>query len=212
MKKTMKLMSIIMLGCMTVLMMASCLSGDDNDSQDTEWQEWINGVKTQITASRGDYTGYIYYQPQVASQEVDSVAAEWTIINDSAVVLRHVPTSLLVDKLPVRLSAVKEAVSAIGTVGIDVGIVFSAYYQSPIVFSVSPAPVTLKVMVDGQEKTVVIHFHDYDSNSSSYGQFLMSNSNCLIKVYLKDVVVDGNLEVSYSSADYAFLYWLGKKR
>lgn len=212
MKKNFKLFSI-MLGCLAVMALSSCLSdNDDNSDKEKEWNEWYQGFLTEVAASHGNYAGYIYYQPNQKEVKQDSVAGEWAIVNDSILELHAVPTRLFVEKLPENQSALKEAVSAVGTVEMRVKIYYYSYYKSPLLFFVYPEPVKLNVTVEGQEKTVVVNFHDYETDNQSFGQFMMSDGQCLVKVFPKSIVVDKETIKFFTSSDYAFLIWYGKKR
>lgn len=214
MKKNIKLFSV-MLGCLAVMALSSCLGDNDNTSdQEKEWKEWYEGLLAEIAAAQGHYAGFVYYQPDVTSAKLDSVAAEWDIVNDSVIELRGVPTRLFVEKMPDNEanSALKEAINAVGTVNMQIKIVYDAYYKSPLLFYLYPEPVTLNVTVDGQDKTVDVNFHSSYTDNRSYGQTLVSNGECLLRMYPKSIVVDKIAVQYFNSSDYAYLYWYGKKR
>jgi len=210
MKKSIKLFSML-LACLAMLLMSSCLGDDDNDSKEKEWQEWLEDLQKEVVSSYGNYSGYVYFQPDVTVEKLDSVAATWSVVNDSTIDLRGVPASLLVDKMPEQLSSLKEAIAAKGTVNIEVQTIYNLYYMSPVYFYVYPKPVNLLVTIDGEERSVVINFKTSGTESSSYGQYLMSNGRSLIKLYPESVVVNKNTVAQFNSASCAFLYWLGQK-
>lgn len=212
MKKIFKLLAA---GCLllAVVSLSSCLSdNDDNSNAEEQWKEWYESLLKEVAASHGHYAGYVYYQPSVMSTELDSVAAEWDIVSDSIVELRGVPTRLFVEKLPENQTALKDAVSAVGTVNMQVKIIFDVNYQSPLLFYLYPEPVTLNVNVDGQAQTVIVNFNSSYTESKCYGHFLMSDGRCLLRMYPKSIVVDKNTVKYFNSSDYAYLYWLGKKQ
>ena len=212
MKKNIKLFSML-LGCLAVMALSSCLSeSNDNSDQEKEWKEWMEAFKAEVLASHGSYGGFVYYQPDVKSEEQDSVAVEWEIVNDSMMVLQRVPTRLFVEKLSEKHASLKEAVSAVGTVNVPVKIAFNAYYKSPLVFYIYPEPVKLNVNVDGETKAVVISFYDTETYTQSFGQCMVSTSQSLVRVYPKGITQDGVGVKSFDPIDYAYLYWLGKKR
>lgn len=211
MKKNFKLFSML-LGCLAVLSLSSCLS-DSNDNYDAEkeWEEWMKAFRAEVAASHGSYAGYVYYRPDAKSEALDSVAVEWDIVNDSLLVLRRVPTRLFVEKLPEKHASLKEAVSEVGTVNVQVKIAFNAYYKSPLVFYIYPEPVKMDVNVDGEKKAVVINFYDTETNTQSFGQCMVSTSQSLVRLYPKGITLDGIGVKSFDTIDYAYLYWLGKK-
>lgn len=213
MKKNIKLFSM-MLGCLAVMALSSCLSSndDDNKNQEREWQEWVKAFQAEVLAAQGSYAGYMYFQPDEKVSALDSIAAEWDIVSDSVLELRGVPTSLLVDRLSEKHQALKDAVIALGTVNMQVKIGFNVYYKSPLLFYVYPEPVTMNVNVDGENKTVVVNFYNTETNTQSFGQCLVSDGSCLLRLYPKDITEDGKGVKSFTTIDYAFIYWLGKKR
>ena len=212
MKKNIKLFSTL-LCCLAVMALSSCL-GDSDSAADAEkeWKEWYEGFRAEVAASMGNYAGYVYFQPDVKTATLDSVAVQWDIISDSVIVLRDVPTRLFAQKLPENQSSIKEAINAVKTMDMRLKIVFDAYYKSPLLFYVFPEPVTMNITVDGQPKTAVVNFMNYNTADQSFGQVLVSNGQCLIKVYPDNIVVDNSPIKAFNSTDYAFLYWLGKKR
>lgn len=213
MKKNIKLFSM-MLGCLAVMALSSCLSSndDDNKNQEKEWQEWVKAFQAEVLAAQGSYAGYMYFQPDEKVSALDSIAAEWDIVSDSVLELRGVPTSLLVDRLSEKHQALKDAIIALGTVNMQVKIGFNVYYKSPLLFYVYPEPVTMNVNVDGENKTVVVNFYNTETNTQSFGQCLVSDGSCLLRLYPKDITEDGKGVKSFTTIDYAFIYWLGKKR
>lgn len=213
MKKIYKLLAA---GCLllAVVSLSSCLSDSDNNNSDPEkeWKEWIDAVKAEIAAAVGNYAGYVYYQPDVMVSQLDSVAVDWDIVSDSMMVLNRVPAHLLVDKMPETYADLKEAVNAMGTVSVKLKIAYNVYYKSPLLYYVYPEPVKLNVDVDGQTKAVEVDFFNTETNTQSFGQVLVSDGKCLVKLYPKTVRIDGASVKSFDSLDYAYLYWLGKKR
>ena len=213
MKKNIKLFSMT-LCCLAVMALSSCLSSndDDNKNQEREWQEWVKAFQAEVLAAQGSYAGYMYFQPDEKVSALDSIAAEWDIVSDSVLELRGVPTSLLVDRLSEKHQALKDAIIALGTVNMQVKIGFNVYYKSPLLFYVYPEPVTMNVNVDGENKTVVVNFYNTEINTQSFGQCLVSDGSCLLRLYPKDITEDGKGVKSFTTIDYAFIYWLGKKR
>ena len=213
MKKNIKLFSMT-LCCLAVMALSSCLSSndDDNKNQEKEWQEWVKAFQAEVLAAQGSYAGYMYFQPDEKVSALDSIAAEWDIVSDSVLELRGVPTSLLVDRLSEKHQALKDAIIALGTVNMQVKIGFNVYYKSPLLFYVYPEPVTMNVNVDGENKTVVVNFYNTETNTQSFGQCLVSDGSCLLRLYPKDITEDGKGVKSFTTIDYAFIYWLGKKR
>lgn len=212
MKKMYKLLAA---GCLllAVVSLSSCLSdNDDNSEAEKEWQEWYKGFQAEVAASHGPYAGYVYYQPDAKSEEVDSIAAEWDIANDSLMVLRNVPTRLFVQKLPENQSSLKEAILALNTVDVRVKIIFNVYYKSPLLFYVYPEPVTLNINVDGQPKTAVVNFMNFETANQSYGQVMVSDGRCAVNVFLENIVVDKSIVKTFSSYDYVYLNWFGRRR
>ena len=214
MKKIFKLLAA---GCLllAVVSLSSCLGDSDNSSdQEKEWKEWYEALLAEIAAAQGHYAGFVYYQPDVTSAKLDSVAAEWDIVSDSVIELRGVPTRLFVEKMADNEvnTPLKEAISAVGTVNMQIKIIYDVYYKSPLLFYLYPEPVTLNVNVEGQDKTVDVNFHSTYTDSRSYGQTLVSNGECLLKMYPKSIVVDKSAVQYFNSSDYAYLYWYGKKR
>ena len=213
MKKNIKLFSMT-LCCLAVMALSSCLSSndDDNKNQEKEWQEWVKAFQAEVLAAHGSYAGFMYFQPDEKVSALDSIAAEWDIVSDTILELRSVPTSLLVDRLSEKHQALKDAVIALGTVNMQVKIGFNVYYKSPLLFYVYPEPVTMNVNVDGENKTVVVNFYNTETNTQSFGQCLVSDGSCLLSLYPKDITEDGKGVKSFTTIDYAFIYWLGKKR
>ena len=213
MKKNIKLFSMT-LCCLAVMALSSCLSSndDDNKNQEKEWQDWVKAFQAEVLAAHGSYAGYMYFQPDEKVSALDSIAAEWDIVSDSVLELRGVPTSLLVDRLSEKHQALKDAIIALGTVNMQVKIGFNVYYKSPLLFYVYPEPVTMNVNVDGENKTVVVNFYNTETNTQSFGQCLVSDGSCLLRLYPKDITEDGKGVKSFTTIDYAFIYWLGKKR
>ena len=211
MKKNIKLFSML-LACLAVMSLSSCLSdANDNSDEEKEWKEWMAAFKAEVLASHGSYGGFVYYQPDVKSEQLDSVAVEWDIVNDSLLVLRRVPTRLFVEKLSEKHASLKEAVSELGTVNVQVKIAFNAYYKSPLLFYVYPEPVKMTVKVDGKMKEVVVSFYDTEKNTQSFGQCMVSDGRCLVRVYPKSITSDGIGVKSFDTIDYAYLFWLGKR-
>ena len=212
MKRIYKLLAAVCL-LLAVVSLSSCLSdSDDNSEAEKEWQEWYKGFQAEVAASHGPYAGYVYYQPDAKSEDVDSVAVEWDIANDSLMVLRNVPTRLFVQKLPESLSSLKEAISAVNTVDVRVKIMFNVYYKSPLLFYVYPEPVTLNISVDGQPKTAVVNFMNFETANQSYGQVMVSDGRCAVNVFLENIVVDKSIIKTYSNYDYVYLNWFGRRR
>ena len=212
MKKIYKLLAA---GCLllAVVSLSSCLSdNDDNSDAEKEWKEWYEAFKAEVAASHGPYAGYLYFQADATSEKVDSIAAEWDIANDSLMVLRNVPTRLFVQKLPESQSSLKEAISAVNTVDVRVKIIYNVYYRSPLLFYVYPEPVTLNITVDGQPKTAVVNFMNFETANQSYGQVMVSDGRCAVNAFLENIVVDKSIVKTFSNYDYVYLNWFGKKR
>ena len=212
MKKIFRLLAACCL-LSAVVSLSSCLS-DSNDNYDAEkeWEEWMQAFRAEVAASHGSYVGYVYYRPDVKKDSLDSVAVDWDIVNDSLLVLRHVPTRLFVEKLSEKHASLKEAVSEVGTVNVQVKIAFNAYYKSPLLFYIYPEPVKMNVNVDGETKSVVVNFYDTEANTQSFGQCMVSTNQSLVRVYPKNITLDGIGVKSFDTIDYAYLYWLGKKQ
>ena len=213
MKKIYKLLAA---GCLllAVVSLSSCLSDNDNNISDPEkeWKEWMEALNAEIAAAPGSYAGYMYYQAETTSAETDSIAAVWDIVNDSLMVLRNVPTRLFVQKLPESQSTLKEAISAVNTVDVRVKIIYNVYYRSPLLFYVYPEPVTLNITVDGQPKTAVVNFMNFETANQSYGQVMVSDGRCAVNMFLENIVVDKSIVKTFSNYDYVYLNWFGKKR
>ena len=212
MKKIYKLLAA---GCLllAVVSLSSCLSdNDDNSDTEKKWKEWMEAFKAEVAAAPGSYAGYMYYQAETTSAETDSIAAVWDIVNDSLMVLRNVPTRLFVQKLPESQSSLKEAISAVNTVDVRVKIIYSVYYRSPLFFYVYPEPVTLNITVDGQPKTAVVNFMNFETANQSYGQVMVSDGRCAVNMFLENIVVDKSIVKTFSNYDYVYLNWFGKKR
>ena len=149
MKKNIKLFSM-MLSCLAIMALSSCLGDNDNNlDQEKEWKEWYEGLLAEIAAAQGHYAGFVYYQSDVTTAKLDSVAAEWDVVSDSVIELRGVPTRLFVEKMSDSEAnvAFKEAISAVGTVNMQIKTIYDAYYKSPLLFYLYPEPVTLNVIV-----------------------------------------------------------------
>lgn len=212
MKKIYKLLAA---GCLllAVVSLSSCLSdNDDNSDTEKKWKEWMEAFKAEVAAAPGSYAGYMYYQAETTSAETDSIAAVWDIVNDSLMVLRNVPTRLFVQKLPESQSTLKEAISAVNTVDVLVKIIYNVYYRSPLFFYVYPEPVTLNITVDGQPKTAVVNFMNFETANQSYGQVMVSDGRCAVNMFLENIVVDKSIVKTFSNYDYVYLNWFGKKR
>ena len=212
MKKIYKLLAA---GCLllAVVSLSSCLSdNDDNSDTEKKWKEWMEAFKAEVAASPGSYAGYMYYQAETTSAETDSIAAVWDIVNDSLMVLRNVPTRLFVQKLPESQSSLKEAISAVNTVDVRVKIIYNVYYRSPLLFYVYPEPVTLNITVDGQPKTAVVNFMNFETANQSYGQVMVSDGRCAVNAFLENIVVDKSIVKTFSNYDYVYFNWFGKKR
>lgn len=214
MKKNIKLFSM-MLSCLAIMALSSCLGDNDNNSdQEKEWKEWYEGLLAEIAAAQGHYAGFVYYQSDVTTAKLDSVAAEWDVVSDSVIELRGVPTRLFVEKMSDSEAnvALKEAISAVGTVNMQIKTIYDAYYKSPLLFYLYPEPVTLNVNVGGQNKTVDVNFHSSYTENKCFGQILVSNGECLLKLYPQSIVVDNSTVKYFNSSDCAYLYWFGQKR
>ena len=212
MKKIYKLLAA---GCLllAVVSLSSCLSdNDDNSDTEKKWKEWMEAFKAEVAASPGSYVGYMYYQADATSEKADSIEAVWDIVNDSLMVLRNVPTRLFVQKLPESQSSLKEAISALNTVDVRVKIVYNVYYKSPLLFYVYPEPVTMNITVDGQPKTAVVNFMNFETANQSYGQVMVSDGRCAVNVFLENIVVDKSIIKTYSNYDYVYLNWFGRRR
>lgn len=213
MKKIYKLLAA---GCLllAVVSLSSCLSDNDNNISDPEkeWKEWMEALNAEIAAAPGSYAGYMYYQADATSEKADSIEAVWDIVNDSLMVLRNVPTRLFVQKLPESQSTLKEAISAVNTVDVRVKIIYNVYYRSPLLFYVYPEPVTLNITVDGQPKTAVVNFMNFETANQSYGQVMVSDGRCAVNAFLENIVVDKSIVKTFSNYDYVYFNWFGKKR
>lgn len=208
--KNIRLFSI-MLGCLAVLMTASCNKTEDNTKEQQEkWEQWLKELQAEITAMHGDYEGYIYYQKTSNSQEADSVAARWSVINDSTIMLTNVPTELIARKISDSQPELKQALLDAGTIDVTVQVGYNSYMRSPIAFYLYPKAVQSTLPISGTPNKVVINFYNYNEYKNTVGQFLVSTGEILFDLYPQTVTVEGQVRASFYQD--AILNYYGKKK
>ena len=187
---------------MTVLVMtvglSSCVKSGDSDTLESKWEEWLKEVQTEINASAGSYSGYLYYQSDQSENKLDSVDAVWNLNNDSTLDFQNVPIEVLVKHMP----------------EIHVKLVYDYYYCSPLVMYVYPQYITFPVDYDGATRQVKISFRTSETTSDSYAKYMMKDDDgyvhkCLVGLYPESLYLDGKLQTQFTADSY--LIWLGAK-
>ena len=203
---------------MTVLMMtvglSSCVKSDDSDTLESKWEEWLKEVQTEINASAGSYSGYLYYQSDQSENKLDSVNAVWNLNNDSTLDFQNVPIEVLVKHMPESQKDLQTAVSNAGRINIHVKLVYDYYYCSPLVMYVYPQYITFPVDYDGATRQVKISFRTSETTSDSYAKYMMKDDygyvhKCLVGLYPEALYLDGKLQTQFTADSY--LIWLGAK-
>ena len=203
---------------MTVLMMtvglSSCVKSDDSDTLESKWEEWLKEVQTEINASAGSYSGYLYYQSDQSENKLDSVDAVWNLNNDSTLDFQNVPIEVLVKHMPESQKDLQAAVSNAGRINIHVKLVYDYYYCSPLVMYVYPQYITFPVDYDGATRQVKISFRTSETTSDSYAKYMMKDDygyvhKCLVGLYPESLYLDGKLQTQFTADSY--LIWLGAK-
>jgi hypothetical protein len=203
---------------MTVLMMTvgllSCVKSGDSDTLESKWEEWLKEVQTEINASAGSYSGYLYYQSDQSENKLDSVDAVWNLNNDSTLDFQNVPIEVLVKHMPESQKDLQAAVSNAGRINIHVKLVYDYYYCSPLVMYVYPQYITFPVDYDGATRQVKISFRTSETTSDSYAKYMMKDDygyvhKCLVGLYPESLYLDGKLQTQFTADSY--LIWLGAK-
>ena len=203
---------------MTVLMMtvglSSCVKSGDSDTLESKWEEWLKEVQTEINASAGSYSGYLYYQSDQSENKLDSVDAVWNLNNDSTLDFQNVPIEVLVKHMPESQKDLQTAVINAGRINIHVKLVYDYYYCSPLVMYVYPQYITFPVDYDGATRQVKISFRTSETTSDSYAKYMMKDDygyvhKCLVGLYPESLYLDGKLQTQFTADSY--LIWLGAK-
>ena len=199
------------MGCMAVLMTASCNKADDNtEEQQKKWNEWIAELQKEIRAMPGDYQGQIFFLKSAAPQETDSVAAQWSVANDSTIILTGLPTDLIARNISDSHPALKQALTDAHTMDVTVKIGYNLYQRTPIAFYLYPQPVSMTLDINGTPNKVTVEFKDYNTDSRAYGQFLAPTGEILMNYYPKSIAVEGQVQEIFSQD--AILKYYGKKK
>ena len=87
--KQLKFLSLV-LGCMTVLSLSSCLKDDDSNNNGLS----ASDVNQCLNIVRGDYTGHMLYLTDLNRQTADTVDVSWSITsNDTTLTVNNFPTA-----------------------------------------------------------------------------------------------------------------------
>ena len=87
--KQLKFLSLV-LGCMTVLSLSSCLKDDDSNNNGLS----ASDVNQCLNIVRGDYTGHMLYLTDLNRQTADTVDVNWSITsNDTTLTVNNFPTA-----------------------------------------------------------------------------------------------------------------------
>jgi len=208
--KNIRLFSIIV-GCLAVLMTASCNKADDNTKEQQEkWEQWLKELQAEITAMHGDYQGHVYFQKASANQEADSVAVQWSVINDSTIILTGLPTEPIARKISDDQPELKQALINAGTIDLTVQVGYNYYMRSPLGFYLYPKTYQTTLTISGTPNRVNINFYNYNEYNSSIGQYLVSTGEMLLNLYPKSIAVEGQVRASFYQD--AIMKYYGKKK
>ena len=217
--KHFKVFSMVLV-LLTVSTMTSCLNSD-NDNNDEEIAKRQAQLKTEMAASKGSYSGYLYRTTNDAKNPLDSTVVTWRIVNDSTMLMYDVPVSYLASH--VSDSTLRARLSAAGTVDMKIKIYYYAAI-SPLVFCVAPEDVDVTAVDDSgvapelTQAQATFRFYNtgevsydyYSGYQDSYGAYSMTSRESMLRIYPKDIYVGYSMAQRFDAN--AELLWFGKQQ
>lgn len=186
---------ILALGCMAAVSLTSCLKDDNKDEGLSS-----NDFGKALTAVRGDYLGHMVYQavnPQVPSDDTDTLEVGWSITADTMLTVRDFPLAPVIEK--VIDSDLKKALQEqefhqqlrcrIGFTMID------PYVE----FLVAPLAMDVPILYKEQTHTLSVYFW-FDDYSFGAKDLLTQNMN--IHLVIAGAYLDGELNNNLLNRDY----------
>ena len=183
--KTKYLISLL-LGCMSVLCVTSCLSDDDNKNNSSNGLSKDQIAQCFLTVS-GDYTGNLLYLAMAEdglTEEVDTLVGKWSIPTDSTLIISNFPAKVLAEL--VSHAGLKKALAEAPNQ--DVMCKTRYVNVSPVQFLVSPRTLEYDLFFDGGTHKVHIMF--YGENTYSFGSFDAESSEMMVKIIPAYLYVD----------------------
>lgn len=186
---------ILALGCMAAVSLTSCLKDDNKDEGLSP-----GDFSKALTAVRGDYTGHLVYQavnPQVPSDDTDTLAVSWSITADTMLTVRDFPLTPVIEK--VVDSEIKKALQEqefhqqlrcrIGFTMID------PYVE----FLVAPIALEVPFLYKEQTHTLSVYFW-FDDYSFGAKDLLTQVMN--VHLVIAGAYLDSNLDKNLLNRDY----------
>lgn len=182
--KTKQLVSI-MIGCLTVLCVTSCL-GDDTSESDSQTLTKAQIAQCFMTVA-GNYTGKLYYEAKSSdgyATIVDSLDTSWYIPTDSTLIITDFPAKVvaeLVSYQPLK-AALAEAPNKM--------VNCKTWYlkTSPIELLVNPYTIEYDLEFDGKQHKVHVVF--YANNTYSFGVYDSGSNSMVVKIIPAVIYVD----------------------
>ena len=182
--KTKQLVSI-MIGCLTVLCVTSCL-GDDTSESDSQTLTKAQIAQCFMTVA-GNYTGKLYYEAKSSdgyATIVDSLDTSWYIPTDSTLIITDFPAKAvaeLVSYQPLK-AALAEAPNKM--------VNCKTWYlkTSPIELLVNPYTIEYDLEFDGKQHKVHVVF--YANNTYSFGVYDSGSNSMVVKIIPAVIYVD----------------------
>ena len=183
--KTKYLISLL-LGCMSVLCVTSCLSDDDNKNNSSNGLSKDQIAQCFLTVS-GDYTGNLLYLAMAEdglTEEVDTLVGKWSIPTDSTLIISDFPAKTLAEL--VSHVELKKALAEAPNQNLKCQIRF--VNLSPVQYLVNPYTLEYNLFYGGSTHKVHVVF--YGENTYSFGSFDAESRDMMVKIIPAYLYVD----------------------
>lgn len=192
MRKTTFVMTLLCAGVAAGL--TSCLNSDDDNNNSNQGLSAAD-IAFCASAVSGSHSGYLVYEeqnPVVAADRYDSLAVNWDFVNDSTMLVRNFPASLLAKN--VTNPQLKEALAAAEDKTLECRIYFNA--TSPIGFYINPLKLDYTLSYGDATHTVQVYFLNYNTYSFGLYDSSAKEYKWYLQVYEAYVMEDGATDPS----------------
>ena len=153
---------LLALCCLAAMSLNSCFV-DDVDDHSLSRQE----IGQCLSAVKGNYTGKVLFEshnPDIASDEVDTLDIAWSITADTMIVINEFPQATILDRITEE--PLKQALQEAAPTPLRAQLGF--YQKDPIGFMLYPFSVIYDIEIDGTAHTASLIFW---INSYSFGLY-----------------------------------------